>query len=72
MNKTKLKTPLLLLAGVLIGALLSYGFMWYQVYGKFNTVWTCQVFTGALTIDEAKHCEQYKASKDSGALIYYR
>lgn len=42
-----------------MGALLAYGFMWYQVYQKFNTVWTCQVFTGALSIEEQEMCAEY-------------
>lgn len=51
---------LLFLAGVIVGALLCYGYMWYQVYQKFNDVWTCQVFTGKLSIEEAEHCAKIK------------
>lgn len=50
------KTPLVFLAGLIVGGFLVYGFMWWQVYQKFNNVWLCQVFTGELSIEEKQHC----------------
>lgn len=44
------------LCGIVAGGLLAYGYMWYQVYQKFNDTWTCQIFTGKLSIEEAEHC----------------
>lgn len=40
-----------------LGVLFCYGLMWYQVYQKFNWVWTCQVFVGELTIQEKAQCQ---------------
>ena len=47
---------MLFLSGVVVGGLMIYGFMWWQVYQKFNNVWLCQVFTGELSIEEKEHC----------------
>ncbi len=58
-TKSRTKKILLFLAGVIVGAFLAYGFMWYQVYRKFETVWACQVFTGALSIEEQEMCAKY-------------
>ena len=56
---SRIKKALLFLAGVIVGIFLAYGFMWYQVYQKFDTVWTCQVFTGALSIEKQEKCAEY-------------
>lgn len=58
-TKSRIKKALLFLAGVIVGAFLAYAFMWYQVYQKFNLVYTCQIFTGALSIEEQEMCAEY-------------
>lgn len=72
-NKTnrRIKNISLILLGFVLGALFCYGFMWWQVYRKFDTVWTCQVFTGALSIEEQKTCQDYRWQRDNGKLRYY-
>ena len=51
-----LKGVLLFIAGMIVGAFLLYGYLWYGVLQKFNDVWTCQVFTGKLSLEQSEHC----------------
>ena len=37
------------------GALVMYGFLWYQVYQRFDKAW-CQIYTGALSVEQSQHC----------------
>ena len=53
-----MKGILIFIAGVIVGVFLCYGYMWYQVIEKFDRVWTCQVFTGELSIEEKAKCKQ--------------
>lgn len=53
-----MKSFLILMAGIIVGALLCYGYLWYQVYENFNKMWTCQVFTGELSVDEKERCQK--------------
>lgn len=53
----QMKGLILFLAGILVGAFLCYGYMWYQVFEKLDRVWTCQVFTGKLSIEEEQKCK---------------
>lgn len=53
-----MKSLIIFIVGVIIGAFLCYGYLWYQVYQKFDRVWTCQVFTGELSIEEKAKCKQ--------------
>ena len=62
MNK-KLKKLLIFVAGLAVGSMITYGYLWLQVYQHFNNVWTCQVFTGQLSVHEAEHCKRYKDNK---------
>ena len=57
--KRAAKITSLLLIGFVVGIMFAYGFMWYQAYRKLDTVWTCQVFVGALSIEEQEMCDQY-------------
>lgn len=70
-TKRRLKLTALFAAGVVTGALICYGWMWWQVYRKFETVWMCQVFTGALSIEEQEYCKAYEADKADGGVRYY-
>lgn len=65
MNKTT-KQLLLVTAGFILGVTFAYGFMYWQLYRKFNTVWACQVFTGQLSIEEQAHCKQFKEIRQKG------
>lgn len=53
-----MKKLLIFIAGFIVGVFFCYGFMWWQVYQKFDRVWTCQVFTGELSIEEKAKCKQ--------------
>ena len=53
-----LKPTLIFIAGMLAGAIILYGYLWYQVLGKFEATW-CQVYTGQFSVDQAKECEKY-------------
>lgn len=53
-----MKNLVIFLLGVFLGMFICYGYMWYQVYQKFDYVWTCQVFTGELSIEEKAKCKQ--------------
>ncbi len=54
-----LKTTLIFILGFVLGGIVVYGYQWYQVYHKINTVFYCQVFTGKLSVEQAEHCEKY-------------
>lgn len=51
-----MKKILLVLISLILGALLMYFFLWYQVLGKFTRVW-CQIYTAGITIEEAEVCK---------------
>jgi hypothetical protein len=70
-TKKRLKTISIFTTGVIIGAFICYAFMWYQVYGKLNAVWTCQIFVGQLSIEEDKFCAKYHEQKANNDLKYY-
>lgn len=63
MDKKTQKRLALVLIGFMLGVVTMYGYTWWQVYHRFNMVWTCQVFTGQLSIDEAKHCKVFLDSR---------
>jgi len=52
-----MKRFIIFLTGFIVGALFLYGFLWYQVILKFDRVWTCQVFTGPITVEEKAKCK---------------
>lgn len=59
-----MKGVLLFIGGMIVGAVLLYGFLWYQVYQKLDATW-CQVYSGKVTIERAEHCAKLvKQSKD--------
>jgi len=70
-TKSRIKKISTFIFAMLLGAFLCYAFMWYQVYGKFNAVWTCQIFTGQLSIEEDKYCKKYHEQKANNDLKYY-
>lgn len=52
-----MKNLLIFFAGLAIGALLLYGYLWYQVFHTFEQTW-CQIYTGELSVEQAEKCER--------------
>jgi len=70
-TKHKIKQTSIIIAAFVAGAIFAYGFVWWQVYRKFDTVWTCQVFTGALSIEKQAYCDKYNADRENGVKPRY-
>lgn len=53
-----LKALFSFILGVIVGAIMLYAYLWYQVYNKAVGVW-CQVYTGQFSVEQAEACEKY-------------
>lgn len=52
-----MKSVLIFIAGFIIGAVVLYASLWYQVYLKWDKVW-CQIYTGELSVEESEKCKR--------------
>ena len=53
-----LKPILIFIAGMLAGAVILYGYLWYQVFEKVKQTW-CQVYSGHFSIEQKQECDKY-------------
>lgn len=58
-NAVMLKAIISFILGVLVGAIMLYAYLWYQVYNKAVGVW-CQIYTGQFSVEQAEACEKYR------------
>jgi len=65
------KHVLRVIIGTILAVILIYGLLYWQLFRKFETVWTCDIYVGDRTLVENAKCDSYHWLKSHNYFIIY-